>query len=395
MRIDRQPFASRLGKVLAALALLVGLSALTGAGQDKKAIDWDRAKQLHARFQKGEKLTPEEQAYLERAREELKKRQKDEAGEARGGKDSVGLTPLTDLGQGTYKGESGGLYGEGHNEPPAAHQAAARKETAKILPLDAQGKPSPDGEIVLLSIGMSNTTQEFSAFKQLADRDADKSRHVVIVDGAQGGQAAEQWTDPKGERSQAGERVWATADARLKAAGVTPQQVQVLWIKQALIQQGRFREFPAHAHKLEADLVKILQFAKERYANVRLAYLSSRIYAGYATTQLNPEPYAYEGAFSVRWVIQAQIKGDPKLNYDPQRGPVTAPLVLWGPYLWADGQTPRKSDGLVWKRQDLVARDGTHPSDSGRRKVANLLLKFFKTDPLARTWFVKEATAGK
>jgi hypothetical protein len=63
--------------------------------------------------------------------------------------------------------------------------------------------------------------------------------------------------------------------------------------------------------------------------------------------------------------------------------------LLWGPYFWGDGTTPRKSDKLIWERGDL-AGDGTHPSQSGREKVANMLLTFFKTDPLASTWFVKK-----
>ena len=41
-------------------------------------------------------------------------------------RDSTGLTPLTELGAAKYKGEDGGLYGGGRNEPPAAHAAAAR-----------------------------------------------------------------------------------------------------------------------------------------------------------------------------------------------------------------------------------------------------------------------------
>jgi hypothetical protein len=138
-------------------------------------------------------------------------------------------------------------------------------------------------------------------------------------------------------------------------------------------------------------MATILNIAKERYPNLQLACLSSRIYAGYASTPLNPEPYAYESAFSVRWLIQEQIKGDPKLNCHPAKGAVKSPLLLWGPYLWADGTKGRKADSLVWNREDL-AGDGTHPTNaSGAKKVAELLLKFFQTNPLARTWYLAES----
>ena len=47
---------------------------------------------------------------------------------------------------------------------------------------------------------------------------------------------------------------------------------------------------------------------------------------------------------------------------------------------------PRQSDGLVWKRKDLAA-DETHPStNNGTVKVGQMLLNFFQSDPLARTW---------
>jgi len=239
---------------------------------------------------------------------------------------------------------------------------------------------------VLLSIGMSNTTQEFSRFKQIADDDPAKSPKLVVVDGAQGGKDAAAWTS--GTEKDGNNPVWEETDRRLEAAGVSAPQVQVVWIKQALIQQGRHGEFPQHAKVLQRELATILNLAKSRYPNVRLAYLSSRIYAGYAVTQLNPEPYAYEGAFSVRWVIEDQIKGEPNLNYDPAKGEVKAPLVLWGPYLWADGTKGRKSDDLTYRREDL-GPDGTHPSNSGRQKVAEQLLKFFKSDPTAKPWFAK------
>jgi hypothetical protein len=377
----------RFGLMLLAAAL-AGITALA-APPDDKEIDFNKARQLLMKEKNGERLSPEEKAYLDRAKEAFRKKNEVKAEQAaKGGNDSTGLVPLTDLGDKKYKGETGGLYGNGANQPPEAHAAAAKRESAKIRPLDSAGRRADDGKIVLLSIGMSNTTQEFSLFKQEADRDSAKSPRVVNVDGAQGGQAAEQWTDAEAPRRK-GPSVWEVVEQRLKAAGVTPQQVQVVWIKQALIQQGRFGEFPAHAKRLEGAVVRILQLAKERYPNLRIAYLSSRIYAGYATTPLNPEPYAYEGAFSIRWVIQRQIQGDKELNFDADRGKVVAPLVLWGPYLWADGVKPREGDKLTWQRQDLSAGDGTHPSNAGRKKVADLLLQFFKNDPYAKSWFVK------
>ena len=115
------------------------------------------------------------------------------------------------------------------------------------------------------------------------------------------------WNEPQGD---IGKQTWGTADQRLKAADVSHEQVQVAWVKQALAGQAQFGEFPAHAHRLENDLVTSLQVIKKQFPNLRLAFLSSRIYGGYATTALNPEPYAFETAFAPRWLIQDQIAGN-------------------------------------------------------------------------------------
>lgn len=288
------------------------------------------------------------------------------------------LVPLCDMSAtDRHQGEDGGLYGKGSNTPPEEHHKAAEVELAKIQPLDSDGKPARDGKVVLVSISMSNATQEFSVFKQIADADPAKARNVTIVDCAQGGQAMAQWVDPKA-------RPWAEADRRLAAAKVSHQQVQVAWIKLANIRPSG--DLQQHGKKLQRDTTAVLHNAKARFPNLRIVYLGSRIYGGYANGPLNPEPYAYESAFAARWLIQDQIKGAAALNYDANRGEVKAPLLLWGPYLWANGEKGRKLDDLVWKREDLGG-DGTHPSPSGRRKVAKLLLDSFKNDPLAKTWF--------
>jgi lysophospholipase L1-like esterase len=362
--------------------LALGLALGSLAGQPAaEPVDFNKARQLIERQRAGERLSAEERAYLERARAEREKQQRGSGKTA----PAAGrlpqqrpmpshLTPLTDLGaEGKYEGEDGGLYGGGRNIPPEAHRQAAEKQLALVRPLDAAGRPAADGLIGLVALSMSNATQEFSRFKQVADASPLKSPRVAIVDCAQGGQAMAEW-------APADAKPWQVARDRLAAARVSLQQVQVIWVK--LANKGPTGSLAEHGRKLERDTLALLQHARALFPNLRLAYLGSRTYGGYAVTGLNPEPYAYESAFPARWLIQRQIKGDPALALD------RAPLLLWGPYLWADGTRGRQIDSLVWQRADFVA-DGVHPSDSGRQKVAELLLAFLSTDPLAKSWFAR------
>jgi len=462
------------------LNALAGLTAPTCSAADEPAIDFTKARQLQQKKQSGETLTPEEEAYMQRAIKEFNRqnagknqgadqgggpsqadiarakqlRQKKDSGEtltpeeqafltktveafqrSKGGGQNAGkkksdgapksttpvsdpeivkkLVPLDEL-TGSYKGEDGGLYGGGKNTPPPAHLTAYLKESGKIQPLDGDGKPSKDGKIVLLSIGMSNTTMEYSQFKKTADADPKKSSHVVIVDGAQGGKTGIAWaTDGRsmlpaseqeriltvlekmGRKPEIIKGIWSLAEERIGMAGATANQVQALWIKHAEARPKGLGEFPEHARVLEADIVATLNIAKQKFPNLRVAYLSSRIFGGYATTDLNPEPYAYEEAFSMKWVIQDQIKGEPRLNFDAAKGEVKAPIVVWGPYLWANGTTPRKSDGFMWNPGDFVTSDHTHPDTTARQKVADLLLNFLETDKGSRRWFVNGASTAK
>ncbi|GAB4155884.1 MAG: hypothetical protein Fur0037_24220 [Planctomycetota bacterium] len=290
---------------------------------------------------------------------------------------SVGLTPLDDPTGFAYRGYPGGLYGSPGSAMPIGHRALGLAAAAAVQPLDASGQPSAGGKIVLLSVGMSNATMEFSTFLAISNSDPNRNPSAVVVDGAQGGQTAEIIQNPAAQ-------FWTVVDQRLAASSVTPQQVQAVWMKDADARPSA--PFPQHAQTLQAEFAAIARLLKSRFPNVRLCFLSSRTYAGYATTNLNPEPYAYESGFAVQWLLQQQIAGDSALNCDPARGIVVAPWLGFGPYLWADGLVPRASDGLVWNCSDFQA-DGTHPSLAGRAKVAAMLDAFFSQGEFTASWY--------
>src|SRR5207302_4749274 len=124
-----------------------------------------------------------------------------------------------------------------------------RIATNGIEPLNASGNVDTNaGKIVLLSIGMSNTTMEWAslgsgAFKLLADSDPSKNPKLILLDGAQGGQASTDWTNLNST-------TWSTVASRLASAGLTSNQVQILWMKHARRSPETTGPFPAHAQAL-------------------------------------------------------------------------------------------------------------------------------------------------
>lgn len=273
------------------------------------------------------------------------------------GRTTTGLVPLTDMGRRRYRGQRGGLYPFGRNRPSPAYQRVGLAAARRVRPVD--------GKIVVLSIGMSNTTREFSDFKSRADRDPLKSGLVELVDGAVAGWDAQRIKSPASP-------YWQLVDDRLNESNSLPEQVQVVWLKQAIT--GDARPFPRDARALHTNLKAIVRILRARFVNLRLVYLSSRTYAGYAITARSPEPQAYDSAFAARWLI-----------LDRMQKKASGPWIGWGPYLWTDGMKGRR-DGLTWECQD-VDNDGTHPSKTGTQKVSALLLEFFKNDPTTRLWF--------
>ena len=288
---------------------------------------------------------------------------------------TAGQTPLCDTAPGLLR--------------PAGHLRAGVEIARGLVPLNAEGQPDPAaGKIVLIAIGMSNTSYMFEgtgglgnaevAFMPRVKRDPSINPQLLLVNGAQPMMVTKQWRDPK-------DPVWTVADQRLAAAGATPRQVQVAWVKSS------------GAETDQAGFEAITRNIKARYPNCKLAYWSCRTFR-FHLGQVQPSRDTYEEGSLVQAMIARQIQGDPTLNYDPARGPVTAPWLSWAAYLWNDGANPR-SDGLVWKTPDtrgpLNGTNDGHPTAKGVGKNAAQLLAFFKTDPTATPWFLRKSAPGR
>ena len=306
--------------------------------------------------------------------------------------------PISDLSTRTYYKNAGGLYPGGNNQPPSDQDSAARARRNRIRALDVNGDESPFGKFVLLSIGMGNTTEEWCSKssrppctswslmgRAALDPTVNRST-MVIVNGAADSLDAPAWTSAQ---SPAYDRI---KTARLAPLGLSENQVEIAWVH--LADPKPTVSLPADsadAYTFLTNIGLVVRALRTRYPNLELVFISSREYGGYSTNDWNPEPYAYEEGFSVKWAIESQINEMRGQAPNPRAGTLSnakkvAPVMLWGPYMWADGMTPR-SDALVWQRADFED-DGVHPSQNGESKVGLMLLDFFKTSPYTRCWFL-------
>ncbi len=372
--------------------------------------------------------------------------------------ETVPLSDMTQSGQ-NYLGFVGGLYGANSNTVPSGHDFDGKALAAQITPLDQNGNPSASGTVVFLGIGMSNALIEFGRF--ITDAAVVGSgvnqTNLGIENGAHGAVTACPWTFAQGLPTICGgtgvpaenqydrvrDTVLATATTAPNVpAGcgtttspcLTESQVQVIWMTNANPDPGlrgydslssttncateaSAANFTTEACRYESQMGAIVRAAKSRYPNLKLIFFSSRIYAGYAVSTLNPEPYAYEYGFSGQWLVTAQINQMNNSTVDPVAGDLSYSVsnpqssvgawVGWSSYLWADGTTKR-SDGLNWCNGQLsspcngeqdFATDGTHPSSSnpdtppydGAYKFVSGtpwgLMQYFQTSPYTCPWF--------
>ncbi|HKS81042.1 MAG TPA: hypothetical protein VJR23_06010 [Candidatus Acidoferrales bacterium] len=342
-------------------------------------------------------------------------------------------TPIMDMPQPdgsclTYNSFPGGLYENCSNTVPADHDADGLNIVTQIQPLDVNGNPSPTGKVIFISMGMSNAQNEFAGFLTNASKNkAVNHTTLSLSNGAASNMDACFWFPATGGPSclPSSPNNYDRIARTLPTRGLSMNQVQVAWLKEA---NGRVHTYErgcqpegtlcvplcdptvtgcvnsvsnTDAVNLEWELGNDVRAAKQRWPNLKMVFLTSRIYAGYALPSAgSPEPYAYETGFAVQWLIEAQIVQMRTGVIDPIAGDLnyndgTAPWLAWGPYFWADGPNPR-SDGLVWCDGALSPNppcngevdfeaDGQHPTSVN--KQVNMMLNFFLNSPYTKPWF--------
>jgi hypothetical protein len=339
-------------------------------------------------------------------------------------------TPLNDLGDEEYiagdgSHNQGGLYLSGFNQRPPTYNQQGINLTSGPDGVTPRNKDTGlqdlnNGKIVMISIGMCNSSMEFGG--TLSDTTAEegfqcrvtgtkhpdntgclkascglvaanwKNPKLFVWDGAQSGKDAKQWAD-----ALPGAGPWAELDCRLTGAQLSKKQVQVVWLKEALAEpRTQYGPWPIHVQALQQYLATILTHLVDpaygfvdsnNTPTVKMVFLSPRSHAwtqglSNPCSAHSPEPEAYETGFADKWIIAGRIKGLTPVNW---------PWISWGPYIWADGDVAR-SDGLTWPAINLRP-DCIHPLNAGVHNVADQLLAFFRTDPVARPWFLKSPTS--
>ena len=317
---------------------------------------------------------------------------------SRPGQARFSATPLTDFVPGQrYLGQFPGFLYDESNDPPVGHAAAGRAAGSQVRPLDVEGCVHPEDKIVFLCVGFSNASLKWSGTRngsregssaesltaQAFALESVNRRSLVMLNGGMDGQPTGTWTDP---HAASFTRV---RDEVLTPAGASEKQVQAIWME--IVNREPTVSLPASdadAYDLVHRTGQVCRALKARYPELRQIFLSPRSYGGYARSPLSPEPYAYETGFAVKWLVWAQIQQMMSGKVDPLAGDLdcvkgTAPWIDWGPYFWADGNTPRH-DGLSYQERDFS--DGLHPSQSGIKKIAGFMLNWF-LNSAATPWF--------
>jgi hypothetical protein len=264
----------------------------------------------------------------------------------------AGLVPLDQLGPGTsYQGFSGGLYGDGSNQPSSSLLGAALAAAGQVVPRSYFGAPSSFGKVGIIAIGQSTTKQWFPYFQRLAA--GRLLGQFVLVNAGQDSIVAQNWASSS--------QPWSVADSLVAASRLSRYQVQVAIVDSARIRSWNDGSLPSQVSAYSSNLARIVSIAKAHYPNLGLVYFLPFHDSEFVSPRrMLQEPFTYQLGFGIQHLVTTQGTG--------------SPVLLWGPYVWAQMANP------------AYYYDGIHFTSAGRAEMASLMWSFLQTDPAAGRW---------
>ncbi len=302
--------------------------------------------------------------------------------------DTSYLKSLIDLQFGTYLGFQGGLYPDGYNTMPYPHFAAGMNISRQVLPLDTLGNLDLiDGKAGLICLGASTAGNAFNHFKSVAEADPMVNPCLRFVNAALGAKGLEVMIDTVVNSWYWDDNVMVD----IADANISRYQVQVIWIM-VTSRIDTIMLWPFQPRSVTDKFEALMPILLAKFPNLKQVYASGFGYGGYADPtkefyDMIVEPSSYWNNWSIKFLVERQIDGDPDLKYTlPDR---KSPWISWGPHIWADGLRKNVTDGLYWYCTVDYKPDGGgyHLSNEGKDKAGELIYNFFKNSTIAADWF--------
>ncbi len=302
--------------------------------------------------------------------------------------DTSYLKSLIDLQFGTYLGFQGGLYPDGYNTMPYPHFAAGMNISRQVLPLDTLGNLDLlDGKAGLICLGASTAGNAFNHFKSVAEADPMVNPCLRFVNAALGAKGLEIMLDTVVNSWYWDDNVMVD----IEDANISRYQVQVIWIM-VTSRVDTLMLWPYQPRQVADKFEALMPILLAKFPNLKQVYASGFGYGGYADPtkefyDMIVEPASYWNNWSIKFLVERQIDGDPDLKYtSPDR---KSPWIGWGPHIWADGIRKNVVDGLYWYCAVDYKPDGGgyHLSNEGKDKAGELIYNFFKNSTVAADWF--------
>ncbi len=306
--------------------------------------------------------------------------------------DSTGLIPLNDLGTGFYLGYQGGLFPFGANaeNPASTHYKKGKNFAKNIKPLDSLGNINLDsGAVLMAGFGPSIPGHLMDNFVGLVRDSLENTFNTNpcfdAINLCAGGKGLDYAIGPESNK------YWNGLVDKVYEKGYDPAQVQIGWMyfNDKYDSLAPAPSFPATPQQVTDDLIEFLHLLMDRFPNMKIMFVSGRHFGGFADP-LNEqyiaisEPSSYWNNFSVKWLIERQINGDPQLKYFGAG--IEAPFLTWGPYYWTDGNIPRTTDGRYYTCDAYSTTDGYHLTDSTNALDANYLLEVLYSSVFSKTY---------